>query len=96
MWSFGLHTGHTEGTLYHRYNIVPRCSMHYAISRSDIATYLIEYSIQYRNVEDGCCNFHQEVSEMLGDLIGTKGSYTKEEGMQLIETAKFELLLKIA
>ena len=25
-----------------------------------------------------------------------KGSYTKEEGMQLIETAKFELLLKIA
>ena len=25
-----------------------------------------------------------------------KGSYTKEEGMQLIETAKFERLLKIA
>ena len=25
-----------------------------------------------------------------------KGSYTKEEGMQLIETAKFEQLLKIA
>ena len=28
------------------------------------------------------------------DII--KGSYTKEEGMQLIETAKFERLLKIA
>ena len=30
----------------------------------------------------------------IGGII--KGSYTKEEGMQLIETAKFELLLKIA
>ena len=29
-------------------------------------------------------------------LTFTKGSYTKEEGMQLIETAKFERLLKIA
>ena len=30
-------------------------------------------------------------------IYGTiKGSYTKEEGMQLIETVKFEQLLKIA
>ena len=29
-------------------------------------------------------------------LTPIKGSYTKEEGMQLIETAKFERLLKIA
>ena len=29
-------------------------------------------------------------------LYSIKGSYTKEEGMQLIETAKIEQLLKIA
>ena len=32
----------------------------------------------------------------LPSLSVIKGSYTKEEGMQLIETAKFERLLKIA
>ena len=32
----------------------------------------------------------------LNPMDRIKGSYTKEEGMQLIETAKFERLLKIA
>ena len=41
----------------------------------------------------GCLTTAHRLSGII-DII--KGSYTKEEGMQLIETAKFERLLKIA
>ena len=41
-------------------------------------------------------NNPERVVNFTPGLTKPKGSYTKEEGMQLIETAKFERLLKIA